>query len=183
MSDSIYVIHDSKELRERTRRSLAAAGYSVACADDVGTALTRSAAGASDLILLQWSGSVETETAIGGFKSEQDTRTSRIVVVAVEDAIGDAIVALEFGADDCLAVPLLLDRVAHRLFVQYELPFDSLGLVSKFFPTDRIELQLKLDNILDEQREFEQVNVDGEIARVLVQDVGLTYSLSGKWTF
>ena len=65
----------------------------------------------------------------------------------------------------------------------YELPFDSLGLVYKFFPTDRIELQLKLDNILDEQREFEQVNVDGEIARVLVQDVGLTYSLSGKWTF
>ena len=65
----------------------------------------------------------------------------------------------------------------------YELPFDSLGIVYKFFPTDRIELQLKLDNILDEQREFEQINVNGEVARVLVQDVGLSYSLSGKWAF
>jgi len=147
MSDSIYVIHDSKQLRDQMRRSLEAAGYFVACAEDVGTALTRSATGAPDLILLQWGGSVETEAAIGGFKSEQDTRTSRIVIVAAEDAIGDAIVALEFGADDCLAVPftseeligrvnaclrrpptvsrrdrvragpLLLDRVAHRLFV------------------------------------------------------------------
>jgi len=65
----------------------------------------------------------------------------------------------------------------------FEQPFDSLGLVYKYFPTDRIELQLKLDNILDEQREFEQINEDGNLARVLVQDVGLSYSLSGRWTF
>jgi len=100
-----------------------------------------------DLILLQWSGSNGTEAAIGNFKAGQDTRTSRIVVIAAEDHISAAIVALEFGADDCLAAPftseeligrvnaclrrpptvsrrdrvrggpLLLDRVAHSLFV------------------------------------------------------------------
>jgi len=65
----------------------------------------------------------------------------------------------------------------------YEQPFDSLGLVYKFFPTDRIELQFKVDNILDEKREFTQVSSSGETALVLQQDVGASFSLSGRWTF
>ena len=65
----------------------------------------------------------------------------------------------------------------------YEQPFDSLGVVYKFFPTDRLELMLRLDNILDESREFEQISRDGEIARVISQDVGASLSLSGSWSF
>ncbi|HSG66395.1 MAG TPA: TonB-dependent receptor, partial [Gammaproteobacteria bacterium] len=65
----------------------------------------------------------------------------------------------------------------------YEQPFDSLGIVYKFFPTERIELQLKVDNILDEKRELTQVSSSGEMADVLVQDVGASFSLGGRWTF
>ena len=65
----------------------------------------------------------------------------------------------------------------------YELPFHSLGVVYKFFPTDRIELQLKVDNILGENREFEQLSSTGRIARIIDQDVGASFGLAGKWSF
>jgi outer membrane receptor protein involved in Fe transport len=66
----------------------------------------------------------------------------------------------------------------------YEQPFDSLGIVYKYYPTDRIELQLKLDNILDASREFTQRNINTDrVATVLAQDAGKSVSLSGRWTF
>jgi two-component system phosphate regulon response regulator PhoB len=100
--------------------------------------------------LLQWTGGPETEAAIGELKAGQDTRASRIIVVAPEPEISEAIGALEYGADDCLATPftaeelvgrvnacfrrpsmvgrrdrmragpLLLDRISRRLFVSEE---------------------------------------------------------------
>lgn len=65
----------------------------------------------------------------------------------------------------------------------YEQPYNSLGIVYKYFPTDRIELQAKIDNILDEDRVFEQINSTGELARIISQSVGTSFSFSGKWFF
>jgi outer membrane receptor protein involved in Fe transport len=65
----------------------------------------------------------------------------------------------------------------------YEEPFDSLGFVYKYFPTDRIELQLKVDNLLDETRRFTQVSSSGATAHILTQSVGSSLSLSGRWSF
>jgi two-component system phosphate regulon response regulator PhoB len=148
MSDSICVIHSSKKLRDSARRDLEAAGYYVASTGEVGTAIARIETAAPSLILLEWLGLTDTESAIREIKSGTDTRTTRIIVIAEEDAIGNAIGALEYGADDCVATPctaeeligrvnaclrrppavsrhdrvragpLLLDRVEHRLFVR-----------------------------------------------------------------
>ena len=65
----------------------------------------------------------------------------------------------------------------------FEQPFHSLGVVYKFFPTDRFELNFKLDNILDEDLEFTQVNNDGTEAVLIQQDIGLTFSASAKLSF
>ena len=65
----------------------------------------------------------------------------------------------------------------------YEQPFHSLGVVYKYFPTDHMQFEFSLDNVLDEDREFEQQNIEGEIARVLVQDVGVSFGASVVWTF
>lgn len=65
----------------------------------------------------------------------------------------------------------------------YEQPFHSLGVVYKYFPTDRLQVEFKLDNILDEEREFEQVNANGEVAKVLIQEVGTNFGLSARWSF
>lgn len=150
MGHAIFVIHDSKALRETVRSALETGGYVVSGAGDLAGAASRIEAIEPALILLQWTSSLETEAAIGQLKSDQDTRASRIIVIASEEAIGDAIAALEHGADDCLASPftgeelvgrvsacfrrapaasrrdriragpLLLDRVVHGLFVGEE---------------------------------------------------------------
>ena len=41
----------------------------------------------------------------------------------------------------------------------------------------------KVDNVFDEKREFEQTNFNGETARIIDQQVGTNFSLSGKWSF
>jgi len=64
-----------------------------------------------------------------------------------------------------------------------EKPFNSLGLVYTFYPVDSIELGFKVDNILNEKREFEQESAGGGIARIVLQDVGTTVSASAKWSF
>jgi hypothetical protein len=65
----------------------------------------------------------------------------------------------------------------------FEQPFHSLGIVYKYFPTDRLQIEAKLDNILDEKRVFSQANARGEVARILQQEVGLTLGLTARWTF
>jgi len=147
MGDTIFVIHDSRPLRERAHAYLEPAGYDVTGAGELGTARRRIDEIAPALVLLQWTSAEDTETAIGELKANQDTRASRIIVLAPEAEISHAIVVLEHGADDCLAIPftaeelvgrvnacfrrpptvsrrdriragpLLLDRVAHRLFI------------------------------------------------------------------
>ena len=69
----------------------------------------------------------------------------------------------------------------------FEQPFDSLGLVYKWFPTDRIEVQLRLDNILDEKRRFEQVSGSsgnqGDTVTVLEQEIGATFGVRARFFF
>ena len=65
----------------------------------------------------------------------------------------------------------------------YEQPFNTLGFVYKYFPTDRLQIQATLDNLLDEEFEIEQVNADGQLARIIVQEVGRSLGLSLQWTF
>jgi outer membrane receptor protein involved in Fe transport len=65
----------------------------------------------------------------------------------------------------------------------YEQPFHSLGIVYKFFPTDSLEFDVKVDNILDEAYQFTQVNNDGTEAMLIQQDVGRIFSVSAKLSF
>jgi outer membrane receptor protein involved in Fe transport len=65
----------------------------------------------------------------------------------------------------------------------YEQPFDSLGIVYKYFPTDRLQVEFELDNILDEERQFEQINSNGQVARILQQKVGTNLGVAARWSF
>jgi outer membrane receptor protein involved in Fe transport len=65
----------------------------------------------------------------------------------------------------------------------FEQPFHSLGIVYKFFPTDRLELEFQVDNLLDDELEFTQANNDGQVATLIEQEVGLTYTVSAKFSF
>jgi outer membrane receptor protein involved in Fe transport len=65
----------------------------------------------------------------------------------------------------------------------FEQPFDSLGIVYKYFASDRLQVQFELDNLLDEERVFEQISSGGQRATVLRQDVGPSYGLGVQWSF
>lgn len=65
----------------------------------------------------------------------------------------------------------------------FEQPIHTLGLVYKFFPTDYLELNFQLDNILDEERQFTQVNRAGQEAKILTQEIGVTFGASVKVSF
>src|SRR5690606_10937773 len=65
----------------------------------------------------------------------------------------------------------------------FEQPFDSLGIVYKYFPSDRIQVQLELDSLRDEERVFELVSSAGQRATVLRQSVGPSYGLGVQWSF
>ncbi|MDX1499327.1 MAG: outer membrane beta-barrel protein [Woeseiaceae bacterium] len=65
----------------------------------------------------------------------------------------------------------------------FEQPFHSLGLVYKFFPTDRLEFDFQVDNLLDEQLEFTQANSDGAEAVLIRQDIGLTFGVAARLSF
>ncbi len=65
----------------------------------------------------------------------------------------------------------------------FEQPFQSLGVVYKWFPTDYIEVDVSWDNILDDNREFLQTNLNGQEATLIDQVVGMTFGISAKISF
>ncbi|MGD8324059.1 MAG: outer membrane beta-barrel protein, partial [Gammaproteobacteria bacterium] len=65
----------------------------------------------------------------------------------------------------------------------YEQPFNTLGIVYKYFPTDRLQIEAKLDNILDEEFEIQQLNADGDLARIIVQQAGTSFGMSIRLSF
>jgi TonB-dependent receptor len=58
----------------------------------------------------------------------------------------------------------------------YEQPFDSLDVVYSFFPTDRLSMKLRFQNLLDSETTIEQRGTT-----VLTQTVGRTAKIDVKW--
>ncbi|HEY8521734.1 MAG TPA: TonB-dependent receptor [Gammaproteobacteria bacterium] len=58
----------------------------------------------------------------------------------------------------------------------FEQPFDSLDFVYSFFPTERLSLKVRLQNLLDETVRLEQAGVT-----ILEQNVGTTAKIDVKW--
>lgn len=65
----------------------------------------------------------------------------------------------------------------------FETPFHSLGLVYKWFPTDYVEVDVGVDNLLDEKKRFEQTNLAGQQAVLIDQRVGRTFGIGAKLVF
>ena len=58
----------------------------------------------------------------------------------------------------------------------YEQPFNSLDLVYSFFPTERLSLKFRVQNLLDEELEIHQNDVT-----IIEQTVGTTAKIDVKW--
>jgi outer membrane receptor protein involved in Fe transport len=60
----------------------------------------------------------------------------------------------------------------------YEEPFHSLDVVYSFYPTQNATVKLKLQNLLNQKREFTQDDVV-----IIEEDIGTSVSLDFKWDF
>ncbi len=109
MSHCVLVVHSDEPLRKLAREALEAAGYFVADAADLLAGRRMARAAVPDLLLLQWTEHRLLRDALDRLRDEPATSQSRVLVWAERAEIPDAINTLDFGADDCLAIPF--DRV------------------------------------------------------------------------
>jgi two-component system phosphate regulon response regulator PhoB len=109
MGSAVLVVHRDRLPREQAKQALEAAGHTVAEAGDLLSGWRVAQLAQPDLLLLEWTEHRLVRDALDRLRDEPCTSRSRVVVWADHAAIHDAINALDFGADDCLAIPF--DRV------------------------------------------------------------------------
>lgn len=100
---------------------------------------------------------------------------------------------LGFDSDDGEhAVSLMYNLFGERLYFAarqtghqdaYEQPFNSLDLTYSWMPTETVTTRLKLSNLLNEERAFEQENNLGENVEILTQEVGISVGAEFKYSF
>ncbi|QQD17674.1 TonB-dependent receptor plug domain-containing protein [Spongiibacter nanhainus] len=65
----------------------------------------------------------------------------------------------------------------------FEQPFHSLDLIYNWYPTQQLSMKVKVSNLLDSQREFEQKNSAGRNTVILEQEVGTSFGVSLSWKY
>ena len=105
MDGAVLVIHDEQAVRAAAREALTQAGRQVAEAAEVAAALTVAARMRPAVIVLPWLGRRPVREALARLREADATRRSRLIVWAEHSEMPSAVSALEFGADDCLALP------------------------------------------------------------------------------
>ena len=115
MDGAVLVIHDEQALRAAAREALTQAGRQVAEAAEIAAALTVAARVRPAVIVLPWLGRRPVREALAQLREADATRRSRLIVWAEHGDMPSAVAALEFGADDCLALPFEPSELVARV--------------------------------------------------------------------
>jgi two-component system phosphate regulon response regulator PhoB len=105
MSSAVLLVHEEDQLRASAREALELAGHVVEEADELSRAWRLCESRRPDLILMPWTALKPVRDSLARLRDQDTTRQSRVIVWASRAEIRDAVNSLEFGADDCLAVP------------------------------------------------------------------------------
>ncbi len=105
MGSAVLLVHGEKPLREAARAVLELAGHAVQEAHELSSAWRLVESTRPDLIVIPWTALKPVRDTLGRLRDDHATRQSRVIVWASQAEIHEAVNALEFGADDCLAVP------------------------------------------------------------------------------
>ena len=105
MGSAVLLVHGEKPLRDAARAMLELAGHAVQEAHELTSAWRLVETARPDLILLPWTSSKPVRESLARLREDSATRQARVIVWAAQSDIHEAVNALEFGADDCLAVP------------------------------------------------------------------------------
>jgi two-component system, OmpR family, phosphate regulon response regulator PhoB len=115
MDGAVLLIHDEQALRSAARLALMQAGLRVAEAAELGAGLSVAHRMQLCVIVLPWLGRRPAREALAQLRETDATRRSRLIVWAEHGEISSAVAALEFGADDCLALPFEPSELVARV--------------------------------------------------------------------
>lgn len=115
VSGAVLLVHDDLALRQSARQALETAGYGVDEAADLVAAWRIIEAARPEVLALPWASSRDTRDTLLRLREREPTRNCRIVVLAAQTAMHEAVASLEFGADDCVALPLESSELVARV--------------------------------------------------------------------
>jgi two-component system phosphate regulon response regulator PhoB len=118
MSKSILVIHPNPDVRQDIFDLLANSGFRLTERSE----LSLRDFGSPDLALIEWHALNPAPESLRLLKQNATERGPRIIVLANRTAYSDAIKALEYGADDCIGVPVQRDELLVRANACLERP-------------------------------------------------------------
>jgi two-component system phosphate regulon response regulator PhoB len=115
MDGAVLVVHDEQTLRAAAVEALRQTGRQVAEAAEIDAALKVADRLRPAVIVLPWLGRRPAREALARFREADATRRSRLIVWAEHGDMPNAVAALEFGADDCLALPFEPSELVARV--------------------------------------------------------------------
>ncbi|HEY8521732.1 MAG TPA: winged helix-turn-helix domain-containing protein [Gammaproteobacteria bacterium] len=102
---TVLFVHRDAALRAFARRALEAEGFRVAASGAVAAVCELAREEAAAFVLLPWTTSEAVRTLVAGLREQAETAHCRIVVLADRTRMGEAVRALDLGADECLGLP------------------------------------------------------------------------------
>jgi len=183
MDGTVLVIHDELPLRAAARQALTLAGRPVAEAAELAGALEVADHVRPAVILLPWLGSRLVREALVRLREADATRGSRLIVWAEHSEMPSAVVALELGADDCLALPFEPSELVARVNASLRRPLATAR------PDQLIAGPLLLDKavhrLLVDGREVPLSPAEFRLLAFLLENQGRVFSreelLRGAW--
>lgn len=115
MDGAVLVVHDEQALRAAAVQALRQTGHQVAEAAEIDAALKLADRLRPAVIVLPWLGRRPAREALARLREADSTRRSRLIVWAEQGDMPNAVAALEFGADDCLALPFEPSELVARV--------------------------------------------------------------------
>jgi two-component system phosphate regulon response regulator PhoB len=115
MDGAVLVIHDEQALRAAAVQALRQTGRQIAEAAEIDAALKLADRLRPAVIVLPWLGRRPAREALARLREADSTRSSRLIVWAEQGDMPNAVAALEFGADDCLALPFEPSELVARV--------------------------------------------------------------------
>jgi two-component system phosphate regulon response regulator PhoB len=115
MDGAVLVVHDEHALRAAAVQVLRQTGRPIADAAELDAALKLADRLRPAVIVLPWLGRRPARDALARLRETDSTRRSRLIVWAEHADMPNAVAALEFGADDCLALPFEPSELVARV--------------------------------------------------------------------
>jgi len=183
MDGAVLVVHDEQALRAAAVLALRQAGRQVAEAAEIDAALKLADRLRPAVIVLPWLGRRPAREAITRLREAEPTRRSRLIVWAEHGDMPNAVAALEFGADDCLALPFEPSELVARVNACLRRPLATLR--PDQLSAGPLVLDKAIHRLLVDGREVSLSPAEFRLLAFLLENQGRVFSrdelLRGAW--